>query len=377
MNLKKKSIKVLKSLQLKNGGILATPLDGGYPYIYTRDGVIITKAFNSVGLVENSERFYYFMKKFTKIEDYQEVFQRYNEEGYPCVTRKEENDNEGLLLHGIYDTYAKGKNETFLQNMWPLIEQTANLILSYSKTGLVKTENSIHEFYPLENGFEIWANCAGWRGLKDAAEIATLFNQNKQAKAWLNRAEIIEKNIRGKMFNKRLNVFVKNTKFQKTPDMSQLAPFYFGMVDSKTLLRNSMNFLAKHLKDKNLGGFRRFRKFEICKNWHWYTGGNGTWCALTCWAAKFYNKLGMRKESDKALSWIEEVASKSKGLLPEHIATKQEYDDWKAHEIEFNKRILNATKKAEKSLQDFKGEKVVYWANPLGWSHAEYILLKE
>ncbi len=64
MNLKKKSIQVIKELQLKNGGILATPSDGAYPYDYIRDGVIMTKALNFVGLTKNSEKFYRFVNKF-------------------------------------------------------------------------------------------------------------------------------------------------------------------------------------------------------------------------------------------------------------------------------------------------------------------------
>ena len=111
-----KSVSVLKSLVLKNGGILAAPKQGGYPFVYTRDGVIISKALNRAGLVKESERFYYFMKKFTKLDDYGEVFQRYNTNGLPSVTRKNQNDNEGLLLHGIYDTYTfnKDNNNCFL-----------------------------------------------------------------------------------------------------------------------------------------------------------------------------------------------------------------------------------------------------------------------
>ena len=57
IDLFKKSVNVIKSLQLKNGGILATPLKGAYPYVYTRDAVIATKALNAAGLSENSEKF--------------------------------------------------------------------------------------------------------------------------------------------------------------------------------------------------------------------------------------------------------------------------------------------------------------------------------
>ena len=62
VDLLKRSEEVVKSLQLKNGGILATPKDAAYPYIYTRDSVIISKALNRVGMVGASEKFYYFIE---------------------------------------------------------------------------------------------------------------------------------------------------------------------------------------------------------------------------------------------------------------------------------------------------------------------------
>jgi len=338
--------------------------------------VIITKALNRTGNYSASEKFYYFMRKFSKIENYKEVFQRYNTNGLPSVTRKNQNDNEGLLLYGIYDTYLNNeKNETFLQNMWPLIEQTVKLIFSYSRMGLVKTKRSIHEHDGLERGYDIWVNCACWRGLRDSSEVARILGQRKKSIKWRKKADKLERNIRKKLFNKKLGIYLKNKRHPLAPDISMISPFYFEMEDSKKILKNTMDYLYKHIWNREIGGFRRFRKFEICRDWHWYTGGSGSWCSFTCIAAKYYRKLGDKKKYNECLRWIKAITKASNGLIPEHIATKAEYDDWKAHEIEFNSRIINEMKKAEKSIKKLKDKNVVYWANPLGWSHAEYILL--
>jgi len=239
MDLRKKSINILKSLQLKNGGILSTPRNGAYPYVYVRDAVIITKALNSAGLYKNSERFYYFMKKFSKLANYKEVFQRYNINGLPSVTRRNENDNEGLLLHGIYDTYIHNNDEGFIQDMWPIIEEIVALINSYSRKQIIRTERSIHEFYRLENGYEIWANCSSCRGLYDASEIAKILNHSKKADEWGRKAQQLHKNIKKRFFNKRLGVFVKNLRYPEAPDISQLSPFYFGLEDSKKKIKEN------------------------------------------------------------------------------------------------------------------------------------------
>lgn len=380
MNLIKKSIKVIKDSQLENGGILAAPRKSAYPYVYPRDAVIMTRALNAVGDVKNSEKFYQFMNKFAKVEWYKEVFHRYNSNGWPCVTRKNENDNEGLLLQGIYDTYQHNKKTTFLEEMWPLIEEVVKLIYSYSKTGLVMTERSIHEFFRLENGYDIWANCACCRGLSDAAEIAQIIGYKEKSKKWEDKAGQLKKNIKNKMFNKKLGVFMKNTKYPELPDISQLAPFYFNLEDSKQLLRKTLTHVKKYLWNKEVGGFRRFRKFELVEDWHWYTGGSGSWCVFTAWGAKFYKKLGNKKLYKECKKWLEKVASRTSGLLPEHVSTKVEYEEWKKHEIEFNQRLINGTKVAEKIAEKFKDKRkdgLIYWATPLGWAHAEYLLIKE
>jgi len=318
------------------------------------------------------------MNKFAKIDNYKEIFHRYNVNGWPCVTRKDQNDNEGLVLHGIYDTYLHNKKHIFLENTWLLVKQIVGLIKDYSKTGLVKTERSIHEFYRLEHGYDIWVNCACCRGLYDAAEISKILNHYKENKEWRKKAEELEKNIKKKLFDKKLGIFMKNPRFKGIPDISQIAPFYFDIEHSKQKLKKTLNYLQKYLWHKGIGGFRRFRQFETVEDWHWYTGGSGSWCVFTAFAARFYKKIGDKKSYNECLDWLKKVASRTNGLLPEHISTRYEYENWKTHEIEFNQRIINETKKAENLAKKFKGEdkrKLIYWATPLGWSHAEYILL--
>lgn len=376
MDLVKKSADVIKRLQVENGGILATPKDGAYPYVYVRDAVIMTKALNRMGFSKNSKKFYYFFKKISKLENYNEVFHRYNPDGTPRVTRKNENDNTGLVIHGIYDTYLSSKDDGFLKEMWPVVQKISDIIISYMKRGLVKTNTSIHEYEELEKGYEIWSNSACARGLLDASEIAKKMGMQKQEKLWKKKAEKIKSKMQKKLFNKKLGVFIKNKKYPSAPDISQLAPFYFGLIDSKEILKKTLEEVEKYLWNEEIGGYRRFRKFEICKDWHWYTGGSGSWGVLTAWVAESYRILGDKKNYRRCINWVEKIAEKSGGLIPEHIATKDEYYEWKNHEIEFESRIIDGMKKAEGNVEKINGKDIYYWANPLGWSHAEYILAK-
>ncbi len=382
MDLIKKSTSVLKSLQLKNGGILATPKNGAYPYVYIRDGVMMTKALNRVKHEKNSEKFYYFVNEHADLDQYSEIFHRYHKDGWPSVSRKHQHDNTGLILHGIYDTYLHTKNKEFLRDMWPLIKKCSGLVFKFSrnKNGLIRTETSIHELYELEKGHEIWANCACTRGLYDASEIAKILGYKNECKEWQKKAKQIHSNILKKMFNRKTGLFMKNLRFPEVCDSSQLSPFYFNLANSQQILKRTLKHLEKNLWYREAGGFRRFRKFEVTKDWHWYTGGSGGWTVFTAWTGKFYRKIGENKSCSRCERWIKKTAKRTEGILPEHIATREEYDVWKENEIEFNSRILKGMQKSEelneKFVKKFK-EDIVYWAVPLGWSHAEYILMKK
>ncbi len=58
MNPAKKSVEIIKKLQTKQGGILATFENDAYPYVYPRDGVIMTKALNLHSEYKHSKKFY-------------------------------------------------------------------------------------------------------------------------------------------------------------------------------------------------------------------------------------------------------------------------------------------------------------------------------
>ncbi len=377
MNNIKKSVEIIRKLQIRNGGILATPLQGAYPYIYVRDAIIMCKALNRTGNVKASEKFYSFMNKFSKISHYKDIFHRYDQYGNPSATRKNQKDNLGLILHGIYDTYAYNKNKEFIKRNWNLIKGCCDIIFNSIKDSLVYTETSLHEFFRLENGYEIWTNCACCRGLYDASEMAKILKKWDEAKKWERKAKKLHKNIKIKLFNKKTRLYIKSEKYPHITDIAQISPFYFGLEESKEILRNTLGHIKRTLWYSECGGFRRFRKFEVVKDWHWYTGGSGGWCVFTSWMARFYRILNDKENFDLCEKWLEKTASRTKGILPEHVTTKKEYMLWKKNEIEFNNRTLEGIKESEKLNKKFKDKNIFYWAIPLGWAHAEYILLKK
>jgi len=121
MDLTKKSVKVLKKLQLKNGAMLATFENDAYPYVYPRDGAIVCSALNSRGKFKNSMKFYKFMAGHPPNHCLE---QRCLPNGLPYVTQRGERDIFGLVVSGIWDTFKRSQNIEFLEDMWPLVKKS-------------------------------------------------------------------------------------------------------------------------------------------------------------------------------------------------------------------------------------------------------------
>lgn len=374
-----RSLEIICGLQQEDGGITATPADDAYPYVYPRDAVVMAMSMNRYGLSDRSKKFFRYLTRVARPNG--AVLQRYNK-GYPSVSQPGQYDVTPLVLQGIEDTYSRSGDRTFLESMWNLTsEGAASVVGSIEPTqGLVYTVRSIHENQTLEDGFEIWANCAAVRGLLSASIIANELGQVELAREWRVRSEVLMKYIVEKLFDAENRFFIKNLRRDgtrvKAPDISQLAPFYFGIFQDDAVLESTLANLKKTLWSEETGGFGRFRDFEVVKDWHWYTGGiGGAWPMFTIWAARFYRQLGISEEVERCLDFVLRSAT-GEMFLPEKVAPVAGYALWKKNEMGCNDRILNGIHKVEGGRFRISIPEHVVWACPLGWAHAEYLALE-
>lgn|GEM_PF-1003260 len=375
-----KSLTVIMALQEEDGGILATPLDDVYPYVYPRDAAIMTKAMNALGKFERSKKFYRFLNGVRR--PHGEFYQRYNA-GLPYVSNEHELDVTPVVLNGIYDTYRKSRDGPFLEEMWGLVQECASFVETAidDDMGMVYTANSIHENRKLEEGFEIWTNSAAVTGLLDASRIAGALGHEDLRDAWENSSRRLLSRVVEVLYHKEEGTFIKVMRRSgekvMAPDMSQLAPFYFGVYRDDAALERTLERLKGALWNKSIGGFNRFRDFEIVDDWHWYTGGTaGVWPFFTLWAARSYKDLGIREGEISCLDFLDSVLTDDL-LIPEKVAPLEGYQEWKANELKFAHRTMNGVRKIESKAHKIKAPGYVTWACPLGWAHAEYILLEK
>ncbi len=374
------SLAVIMSLQEKSGGFTATMADDAYPYVYPRDAVFMTMALNACAEFERSKRFYRFLTDLRRPAG--EFYQRYNA-GLPYVTNEHELDTTPIVLQGIHDTYSKSGDVAFLREMWSLVEECSAFTLRSidGQAGLVYTTNAIHENRELEEGFEIWTNCAAARGLLDASRMAEAVGLPNLQEEWLGRARALFARIAEKLYDAEAGAFVKvmrrSGELVKAADMSVLAPFYFGLSDDNKILESTLGRLRSSLWNKEIGGFNRFQDFEVVHDWHWYTGGTGaSWPFFTIWAARFYNQIGSSEDEEACYDFLDSVVT-SDLFIPEKVAPLKGYNLWKENELEFGDRVLNGVRKIERGVHSIRSPDYVCWACPLGWAHAEYILMEK
>ncbi len=363
----------LLRLQTPQGGFLASSADDRFCLVYPRDCVFVCNALLQMGRFQQVRKCYDFL---LSVQDKSgEWKQRYQPTGEPAVTRPLETDTVGLVLHGLKQYADHTKDTQFIVKMMPHVMTAMDYIIHMSENYLVYGEHSVYEFEPLEKGHELWTNCWVWRGLTDAIDLMSTIGYTTASELYLKRANELRKRILDYFWDDRLGLFAKvlrtNEKVMSF-DVSILVPLWTGVIDvNDKRAHRTVQFLDAFLWDEKIGGHLRYRKWLDVQDWHWYDGGYGPFVYWTLMMSKSLRQLGYMKQAQRAWDWVESV--RRDGLLPEHVSTTKEFEEWKQSEKDNNRRILAGIKKAEAHKYTLDYNDVVYWAYPLGWSHAEYV----
>lgn len=368
----KKSIEVLKSVQMGNGGCLATPEGERYPYVYPRDHGMCMLAFLSAGLKERVRKGLEFV--FSAQIESGAFPQRYDKNGQDASYKPVQLDGTALTIY----SFSKYVNETndlsLLKDYWESIEKAAQYIKGNfnEEKSLVYTPNSIHEFPPMENGLEIWSNSACYGALMELSYLAK--KTGKEWKAWQLLGNNIRNGILKNLWNTRLQSFVKCIRLKESssvvvdPDASSYGVAEFGVLDNgNKMIKNNVNRIEKRLWNKDLGGICRYPKYEGRNN-----GGWGPWPHFTLMLCRHFIKIKDRKKAEQYLKWVLRISYKN--LLPEHLSTKSEFEEYVTDYREaglLRKDRMIMIENTRKHPMFKKG--LAYITLPLAWPHAEFI----
>ncbi|MBR9675557.1 glucoamylase [Candidatus Woesearchaeota archaeon] len=372
-NIYKKSIEVLKKVQLRNGGCLATPKGERYPYVYPRDHAIILLGFLSAKLYKNAKKGLEFVLK-TQLES--GAFpQRIDQDGSDASYKPIQIDGTGLVLYSFYKYVEEAKDYDFAQKYWEQVKKAVNYIISqiYQDRYLIFTPNSIHEFPPTEAGLEIWANCICCEALFLMHDLSHKVSHRHDE--WKEHAVKIKGGILKYMYNTRIKAFIKNIRVKESSsvlfdvDASQYAiADYEILPDYDPRVKSTVKRIEKELWNKDLGGLCRYPKYEGRNN-----GGWGPWPHFTLMIARHYIRIKNQEKADEYLKWVLDISYKD--YLPEHISTVSEFEEY-VHDFTeaslLRKDRLILIENARKHPY-FKRKGVAYITTPLAWPHAEFI----
>lgn len=318
------SIDLIIQAQLDSGGILTTVSSEAQHYVYPRNHLLATLGLIHAGKFEEAKKALEFAFR-GQNKRTGALPQRWDRDGNDASYKKVEVDCTALFLYCFAEYVSKSADYEFAERYWERIEKAVDFINSKIVPGknLVLTPNSIHEYAPIDYGYEIWCNalcCAAFR------ELIAIAEKIKLQYAPLEKENLIKEAIMSYMWNSRIKSFIKTIKVEDSvgvilgPDASVLALSFFNVFnDSDERIKSTVAFLEENLRYKELDGLQDYPE----QYGREYTG-LGASPFFTLLLADHYICLNDRSNAEKYLRWILSVATEKK--LPKYVATKEDFE---------------------------------------------------
>jgi len=321
--LAKNSVDIILKAQLDNGAIPMMPI-ASLHYIYPRAHLLATLGLIYAGKFENAKKALEFSLK-GQNRHTGALPQRWDYNGNDASYRKVEPDCTALFLYAFAEYVQKSADYEFAEHHWEKIEKAVDFINSKIVPGknLVLTPNSIHEYAPMDYGYEIWCNAVCCAALRELGNIAERVRLQYPA---LDKENLLKEAIMSYMWNTRLNTFIKTIKVEDTtsvipgPDASVLSLSFFNVFGSNDeRLKSTVDFTEKGLKYKPLGGI-----MDYPPSYGQESSGIGANILFTLLLADYYVLQDNHEKAKEYLQWVLSVATE--GKLPKYIATKDDFE---------------------------------------------------
>ncbi len=305
---------------------------GRYSYCWPRDSVFITKAFDSIGMNLETEKFYkVFCKKTQSKSGMWE--QRFYTDGRFAPSWGYQIDETASVIFGVYEHFERCKEKKFLKDNLKMCENA----LKY----LEKYVNNLLEDLPMHPSYDLWEMHEGV-SLYSIASIFGAFNamkvilekvkslyENNRLKLETIRKELlsIEKvNVKLKeyaiknFYDEEKKSFVRNKEDRKI-DISILgAVTPFKMFSPKEkYIENTIETINMTLRTYT-GGYIRFENDN-------YMGGYNPWPIANLWMANYCLDAGKNKEALNNFKFVIQTANE-KGLLGEQVNNQTMQPEW-------------------------------------------------
>ena len=342
---------------------------GRYAYCWPRDAVFITKAFDCLDMIKESDKFYdVFCKKTQSKNGMWE--QRFYTDGSLAPSWGYQIDETASVIYGLNEHYKVKKDVKFLTQNLKMCENALQFLFKYlefifdekEEKDLVKREiqekvkesgkekdkiykHVSYDLWEMNEGVHLYSLASIYAAFNAMNEIYT----NVRDKYQNNRLKIeqmeknivkmeqekenIKKYIEQNMYDEETKILYRNTSDKKM-DVSIIGAVYpfevFGPKEKKVL--NTVEKINMTLRTYT-SGYLRFEQDS-------YMEGRNPWPIASLWMAMYYLKYGDKK---KAKECFEFVTNSSSDLCF------------------LSEQVDNSSMKPN-------------WVIGLGWSHAMYII---
>jgi GH15 family glucan-1,4-alpha-glucosidase len=373
-NIHDKSLEVIDTVTLDNGALLASPPGTRFPYVYPRDTALILRVLNELGESEKVKKTLEFLAGAQR--EAGEWTQRYDKEGNAASYKPPQLDGVGLILHAFGLYYEKSGDKGFLEQVWRNIHLGMSYIAFHyiPELKIIFSVNGLHEWPPMEAGFDIWGNVCCYAGIKASIGMAQALGKEGGG-PWQEMADDLWQGITSRLTTD--GRFVKLRSGHRDindPDVTEMAPYVVGALRADdAVMRKTADFITQELWDDELGGVKRsYIKYAMPAR---DNGGHGPYSQYTGWMGQYWVDAGHREQAKAYAEWF--LRYNRDGLLPEHVATKERFDSWVERAREAGRFAKAGRWTAAKNVMDseeYQKQDLVLWVVPLTWGHAEFLL---
>lgn len=277
---------------------------GRYSYCWTRDAVFITKAFDIVGMQEETEKFYRIFCKKTQSKNGMWE-QRFYTDGSLAPCWGYQIDETASVVYGVYHHYKVTKDKKFLKETLKMCENAISFLEKY-------VDNMLEDGNKLKRSYDLWEEYEAYsiysvasiysayysmikiyENVKDVLENskAKAINIPEKIKYYEERQKKIKEFVLAHFYKEDKKSFVRNEDDEKI-DISIVGTVYpFGMfsVDDKNI-KNTIEKINMTIRTYT-GGYVRYEGDT-------YMGGYNPWPIATLWMSCYYL---IAKDKTKAL----------------------------------------------------------------------------
>ncbi|MCK9524599.1 MAG: glycoside hydrolase family 15 protein [Limnochordia bacterium] len=351
MNLRQKSIEMIKKYQHQSGAYVASPNFPTYHYSWLRDGSFIAYGMDRVGEHESSLAFYRWVH---------ETLLNHEEKARRALDQHRMGKSVGPkeLLHTRYTLEGREGQEdwpnfqldgygTWLWGLATHIELTCNRQLLQELAGSIElTLEYIQEFWQWDN-YDCWEE---FGDKKHPSTLACLYGGLKAMERLLGRPELGQTAAQIRQYI--IDAFVFEGRVHKFRDLASVdsnllwLSLPFGVVEAEDpIMVKTVEEIERTLLFDG-GGVHRYAQDT-------YYGG-GLWLLLSAWLGWYYTQVGRYEDAKAIRTWIERQRNANDELpeqVPNHVNDPDYIQPW-----------------------------VKRWgevACPLLWSHGMYLVLDE